>query len=60
MTRYTELRHAGYFNPNLSDAEKKKIEKQVDGGDTRTETPAESTVFAPAKTPAATKATVDK
>lgn len=57
MTRYTELRHAGYFQDNLSEADKKKIEKEVDSGKTRTEAPAESTVFNPASggTKASTK-----
>lgn len=44
MTRYTQLRHAGYFQDGLSEAEKKAIEKEVDTGKPRTETPAESTV----------------
>ncbi len=47
MTRYTELRHAGYYAPDASEADKKKIEKEVDKGETRTDPPAESTVYTP-------------
>lgn len=47
MSRYTELRHAGYYQDGLSDADRKKIEKEVDRGNPRTETPAESTVIQP-------------
>ena len=31
MTRYTQLQHAGYYQPNLSDADKQKIADKVDG-----------------------------
>lgn len=48
MTRYTELRHAGYYQDDLSDSDRKKIEKEVDSGKPRTEAPAESTVLDPA------------
>jgi hypothetical protein len=32
MTRYTQLRHAGYYTDGLTDKERKDIEKQVDEG----------------------------
>lgn len=43
MTRYTELRHAGYYQPNLTDDERDVIAAKVDGT-TRTVTPKGSTV----------------
>jgi hypothetical protein len=32
VTRYTQLRHAGYYEDGLTDKERKDIEKQVDEG----------------------------
>lgn len=45
MTRYTELRHAGYYNDALNDQQRAAIAKQVDEGETRTDTPHGSTTF---------------
>lgn len=43
VTRYTELRHAGYYAPNLNDKERQAIADKVDGAPTRTATPKGST-----------------
>jgi hypothetical protein len=43
MTRYTELRHAGYYQPNLTDKERQAIADQVDAAVTRTDTTKGST-----------------
>lgn len=45
MTRYTELRHAGYYQPGLTDQERDKIAAKVDNTPTRTETVKGSTTF---------------
>ena len=31
MTRYTQLRHAGYYQDGLTDADRQKIADKVDG-----------------------------
>lgn len=43
MTRYTELRHAGYYQPGLTDQQRDKIAAQVDNAPTRTTPPNGST-----------------
>ena len=61
MSRYTQLRHAGYYQDGLSDADRKKIAAAVDRGETPNETPAESTVWQePAATPTPKKSRAKK
>jgi hypothetical protein len=43
MTRYTELRHAGYYQDGLTDKEREAIANQVDNAPKRTAAPKGST-----------------
>lgn len=60
MTRYTELRHAGYYQPDLTDQERQAIADQVDGTDTRSEAPKGSTTSSDTRPAAKTTRTTRK
>lgn len=43
MTLYTQLRHAGYYQPDLTDKQRQAIHDEVVNGPAPTTTPKEST-----------------
>lgn len=57
MTRYTELRHAGYYTDGLTDKERDAIADQVDAADPRTVAPKGSTTSNDLTNPAKTTKT---